>query len=315
MSPLDRSALLGTGLVILYTLMISSADAITKFIAIGYAPPQLFAVSGAIVVILSCAGARLRGQRQTLRTSCPRAMALRAGLTVVGSVAFFYAFRDLPFAEVFVFIGMMPIFAGLFSGPLLGEYVRGTAWAALAAGFVGVLCLFPGGLGAITSGHLVALLACLCGTFSMLLARYIGRHESNSLAQVFYPNAALSVVMALALPFVYRPMPLSDLAWVAAYGGFLFVARWLLVVSLRHLATYAVTPLMNLQFVWMVALGAVFFAEIPAAHTLLGVTIVIASGMVLVWDQMQPRSGGSSALPLPPEIPGRKFIQNLRTAR
>ncbi|WP_372887410.1 DMT family transporter [Shimia sp.] len=288
MSGLDRSALLGTGLVVLYTLMISSADAITKFIANGYAAPQLFAFSGAIVVALSWGCARLKRAPQSLRTRCPRAMALRSGLTVVGSVAFFYAFRELPLAEVFVFIGMMPIFAGLFSGLMLGEFLRPAAWAALAAGFVGVLCLFPEGLAAVTTGHVIALFACLCGTFSMLLARYIGRHEDNALAQVFYPNAALSGVMALALPFVYRPMPLADLGWVVAYAGFLFVARWLLVVSLRHLAAYAVTPLMNLQFVWMVLLGAAFFAEIPAFNILLGVAIVIASGVVLVWDQMQP---------------------------
>ena len=288
MNNLTQSALAGTGLVVLYTLMISSADAITKFIAMGYAAPQLFAFSGAIVVVLSWGSAWISGAGQSLRTSCPRAMALRSALTVVGSVAFFYAFRFLPFAEVFVFIGMMPIFAGLFSSPILGEHVRPVAWVALAAGFIGVLCLFPGGLSSVSAGHVIALFACLCGTLSMVLARYIGQRESNSLAQVFYPNAALFLAMAIALPFVYRPMPLSDLAWVAAYAGFLFAARWLLVVSLRHLAAYAVTPLMNLQFVWMVLLGAVVFGELPAANIYLGVAIVIGSGVFLIWDQMQP---------------------------
>lgn len=284
----NRTTLAGTGLVVLYTLMISSADAITKFIAAGYAAPQLFAFSGAIVVVLSWASARASGARQPLRTSCPRAMAFRAVLTVVGSVAFFYAFRFLPFAEVFVFIGMMPIFAGLFSASILGEHVRPMAWAALAAGFIGVLCLFPGGLSSVSFGHLVALFACLCGTLSMVLARFIGRYEQNSLAQVFFPNAALCLAMAVALPFVYRPMPLADVGWVCAYAVFLFAARWLLVVSLRMLAAYAVTPLMNLQFVWMVVLGAVFFGEVPAANIYLGVAIVIGSGVVLIWDQMQP---------------------------
>ncbi len=42
---------------------------------------------------------------------------------------------------------------------------------------------------------------------------------------------------------------------------------------------------MNLQFVWMVILGAVFFGEFPGAHILLGVAIIIASGVYLVYDQ------------------------------
>ncbi|WP_127112283.1 DMT family transporter [Shimia sediminis] len=307
MNGLNKTALFGTGLVVLYTALISSADAITKFIAKGYAAPQLFALSGMIVVALAWVSARAGGPRQSLKTSCPRVMALRAALTVVGSAAFFYAFRYLPFAEVFVFIGLMPIFAGLFSTPILQEHVRPMAWAALGAGFVGVLCLFPGGLSSVSFGHVIALVACLCGTLSMVLARYIGRYEKNALAQVFYTNLALAICMGAALPFVYQTMPLTDLAWVCAYAFCLFAARWLLVVSLRLLAAYAVTPLMNLQFVWMVALGAVFFGEVPAANIYLGVAIVIGSGVFMVWDQLQPDKAIA--------IPGWPWLRRFKIAR
>lgn len=285
---MNRTALVGAAFVALYTALISGADAITKFIAGGYAAPQLFFVSGAIVVLLSWGSARLSTRQSSLRTSCPQAMAVRSGLTVIGSVAFFYAFRLLPFADVFVFIGLMPIFAGLASGPILNEHVRPMAWVALAAGFIGVICLFPGGIAGIGAGHVVALVACICGTLSMVIARYIGRHETNALAQVFYPNLAVFISMGVALPFVYQPMPLTDLVWVFAYAGLLFAARWLLVVSLRLLAAFAVTPLMNLQFVWMVVLGALFFGEMPAHNTFLGVSIVIGSGLFLIYDQMLP---------------------------
>ncbi|MEP2028999.1 MAG: DMT family transporter [Paracoccaceae bacterium] len=287
-TPLMSVASAGALLVVVYTALISSADAITKFVAGGYAAPQLFCLSGLIVMALSVLADRHKTQRRGLRTICPRAMALRAGATVLASAAFFYAFRELPFAEVFLFIGLMPILAGIMSGPILGEHVRPLAWVALVAGFVGVLCLFPAGLSHMSTGHVFALLASITGTFSMVMARYIGRYEQNALAQVFYPNLAVFVAMGLALPFVWQPMPLSDLVWVVTYAGILFAARWILVVALRLLAAYAVAPLMNLQFVWMVILGAVFFGEVPATSTYLGVGIVIATGLFLVWDQFAP---------------------------
>lgn len=283
-----RLAWAGAGLVVLYTGFISSADAITKLIAGGYAAPQMYAISGLIVVGLSLAADRHPGQRLGLRTSCPRAMAVRSAATVVAAVAFFNAFRLLPFAEVFVFIGLMPLMAGLMSGPVLGEHVRPAVWAALAAGFVGVLCLFPDGLAAVSAGHGWAFVASVSGTLSMVMARFIGRVERNALAQVLYPNAALALSMAAALPFVWVPMPLADLGWVAAYAVVLFLARWTLVVALRMLAAYVVTPLMNLQFVWMVILGAVFFGEVPATGIYLGVAIVVGSGLFLIWDQFAP---------------------------
>jgi drug/metabolite transporter (DMT)-like permease len=294
--PLFSTAWGGAMMVLIYTALISSADAITKFVAGGYAAPQLFCLSGLMVMGFSLLADRHKSQRRGLRTLCPRAMALRAGATVIACASFFYAFRALPFAEVFLFIGLMPILSGILSGLILGEHVRPLAWAALGAGFGGVMCLFPSGFSQISLGHGFALTASVSGTFSMVMARYIGRYERNALAQVFYPNLAIFVVMGAVLPFVWKPMPVSDLAWVVAYAAVLFVARWILVVALRMLAAYAVTPLMNLQFVWMVILGAVFFGEVPAANTYLGVAIVISTGLFLVWDQFAPAGSSRSKI-------------------
>lgn len=285
-----RTAGIGAGLTVLYTALISSADAITKLVAGGYAAPQLYALSGLIVMGLSVLSDRHPAQRRGLKTSCPKAMAVRSVATVVAAVCFFYAFRYLPFAEVFLFIGLIPILAGIFSGLILREFVRPVAWVALVAGFIGVACLFPAGLSSVSVGHVFALAAAVSGTLSMVVARYIGRFEKNALAQVFYPNLAIFLSMAVALPFVWIPMPLADLGLVVAYAGLLFFARWLLVVALRLLAAYAVTPLMNLQFVWMVGIGAVAFGEYPVAGTYLGVAIVVASGLFLVWDQFNQTS-------------------------
>jgi len=292
----SRAASLGAGLVVIYTALISSADAITKLIAGGYGAPQLFALSGLIVVGLSVLADRHPSQRRGLATKCPRAMAVRSAATVLAAVSFFHAFRYLPFAEVFLFIGLMPILAGLMSAVILREQVRPVVWAALVAGFIGVLCLFPQGVAGVSLGHIWAMSAAVFGTLSMVMARYIGRYESNALAQVFYPNLAIFMVMGAALPFVWQPMPLVDLGWVAGYAALLFAARWLLVVALRLLAAYAVTPLMNLQFVWMVGLGAVFFGEFPAPGTYLGVAIVIGTGLFLVWDQFTPTTARKPVL-------------------
>lgn len=284
---------LGAVLIVAYTAVIAGADAITKQIAGGYAPPQLFFFSGAIVVALSALGARLPGLAvggagQGLQTSCPRIMALRAGLTVLASIAFFLAFRMLPFAEVFLFIGLIPLMAALLAGPILREPVRLPAWIALLMGFLGILCLFPDGVAAVHMGHLYAFTAAALGTTSMVLARYIGRYETNALAQVFYPNAALCLTMGIALPFVWQPMGMTDFGLVVAYALLLFFARWMLVVALRNLAAHVATPLMNLQFVWMTILGSTVFQETTGAQVFTGAAIVVCSGLYLLWEQLAP---------------------------
>ncbi|WP_375173081.1 DMT family transporter [Pseudooceanicola sp.] len=287
----------GATLVMVYTALISSADGITKLLAGGYAAPQLYAVSGGLVALFCVLANRAKPAPGGLGTTRPYAMALRSVATVIAGVSFFYAFRLLPFAEVFIFIGLMPLVAGLMSGPILQERVALRVWIALGAGFIGVLCLFPEGLHAVTFGHAVALLACVSGTFSMVMARYVGRYERNSLALVFYPNLLNMFVMAAVLPFVFKPMPLTDLGLAVAYAALLFGARWLLVVALRLLPAYTATPLMNLQFVWMVLIGVVFFGEVPGSHIYLGALIVVGSGLYLVYDQFAPRRQPEAVMP------------------
>ncbi|MEL6648835.1 MAG: DMT family transporter [Pseudomonadota bacterium] len=275
----------GVALTAAYTLLISSADAITKLFAASYAAPQLYALSGGLVALFSLVANRRDGAWRGMRTVCPKAMAVRVGATVAATGAFFYAFAWLPFAEVFLFIAMIPLFAALLSGPVLGEPVRPQVWIALLVGAVGVVCLFPSGLSSVSWGHGLALLAVLLGTISMVASRYIGMRDSNILSQVFYPNLALMVVMAALLPFVFAPISLIDLAWILLYAMVLFGARWVLVAALRLLPAYVVTPLMNLQFLWMVLLGFVFFEEVPGYGVYLGAAIVIGASCWLVWDQ------------------------------
>ncbi|UXX83364.1 DMT family transporter [Roseovarius pelagicus] len=282
--------LTGVALTAIYTFLISGADAITKMFAASYAAPQLFALSGAVVAGLAMMVNRRGPARRDMRTKCPRAMGIRVTATVFGAVAFFYAFRLLPFAEVFLFIAMIPLFTALLSGPVLGEAVRPQAWAALMLGVVGLLCLFPGGFETIQMGHLVALAAVLLGTASMMASRYIGVRDDNLLSQVFYPNLGLMVVSLAVLPFVYTPMALADLGWAVVYATVLFFARWVLVAAFKALPAYVITPLMNLQFVWMVVLGAAVFGETPSSFVYLGAGIVITAGIWLIYDQAAARN-------------------------
>lgn len=286
MNAVQIRVLAGVGCVLVYTLLATAADGVTKHIAGLFAAPQMYFFSGLVVMTLAVAVNRARPRPQPLRIAQRGLMALRCTLTVSAAVGYFYAFRLLPFAEVFLFVGLMPLIAGLLSGPVLGEPVRPRAWVALALGFVGVLALFPEGVATVGPGHLVALAASVAGTGSMVLARKFALREDNAFAQLFYPNLALSLVMGLALPLVYRQMSLADLGWIAAYGAFLFTARWCLVHALTWMAAYVVTPLINLQFVWMVLLGVFLFGEVPTANLYIGVVIVIVSGMVLVLDSI-----------------------------
>ncbi|WP_193555878.1 hypothetical protein [Marimonas lutisalis] len=185
---MKNAGLIGASLVVSYTFFIAAADGLTKKLTTLVAAPQMYAISGAVMVGLCITTAYGTSKWQSLRTTCKFAMALRSAATISAALLFFQSFRLLPFADVFIFIGMMPLLAGLMAAPVLGERVSPASWAAVSLGLIGAWCLFPAGLDSATAGHALAMLAALAGTFSIVLSRYISRHGNNSLAQVFYPN-------------------------------------------------------------------------------------------------------------------------------
>lgn len=285
------AALSGLGLVLAVTVFSALADALTKHLSGAVPPAQLYFFCGLLVAGSSLGLNRAGiGPAGSLRTRFRGLMVLRSLLVLLSVVSYYYAFAALPLAEVFVFIGMMPLLAAFLAGPMLGESVAAVAWLALAVGGAGVLFLFPEGLAGIGRGHLFGMGGVGCGTLSLLLMRRMSKVEPNALAQVFWPHLGLMLVCAVALPFVWVPMSGGDLLLIGGYGLAILGARWLMVPALVRLPAHVATMLMNLQFVWMVLLDWLAFAGPPRGGVLLGAACILGAGLALVVDQARPRT-------------------------
>lgn len=286
---LNRAAIGAFGglyMILLYCALATGADAITRTVAQGFEAPQLFCFSGGIVAFLSLVSNRFSAAQGSLKSKRPYTLAMRSGLFILSSVFYFFAFRSLPFAEVFVFIALVPIFAALLSGPILGEPVRLQSWFALLAGAGGMILLYPQGIAALTLPHLSAVFGAVTGAGSIVLARHISRDDSNTLLQVLYPNLAMFLLMGCILPFVYKPMGLVDIALIATYASLLFLARWVLVLALTRIKAYIVTLLMNFQFVAMVLTGVLVFGETPGPNLFAGTAVIILAGAYIYLEQI-----------------------------
>lgn len=284
--PAGRTVFVSTALVLGYTVINAMADTAAKAFAHDFEAPQLLALSGGLVAVFSGMAALRKGGVEELRTSVPFAMLLRSILTVVSATFFFWAFRSVPLAEIFIFVGLMPILAALLTPVVLKEKANAKAWAALLVGFLGVICLFPEGISAIHLGHVSAFVGSFSGVVSIVLSRYASKREDKSLALVFYPNLLMCLVMGAALPIVYQPMTSLQAGIAVGYAILLFASRFVLVRAMALAPAHIVTPLMNAQFLWMVVLGAAVFGEIPTLNIYLGAAMVIAACIKLVFDEV-----------------------------
>ncbi len=230
----------------------------------------------------------------TLRPRHPWWMALRTAAAVITGAAAFYAFAVLPLAQTYAILFASPLLITLLAIPVLGEKVGWRRGAAVIVGLIGVLVVLQPGSVPVSLGHIAALTAAVGGAVASVIVRKIGREE-RSVVLLLYPMVGNFVLMGALLPFVYRPMPVTDLGAVALIALLAFAAMLCLIAAYRSAEAAIVAPMQYSQILWATGFGALFFGETPDRNTAIGAAIIIASGLYIVFRE----SGGSASATTP----------------
>ena len=207
---------------------------------------------------------------------------------IVGLSAMAFTFNGivaLPLAEATTIGFTVPIFATILGALVLREPTGWHRWAAVAAGFLGVLIVAqPGGDHFPLWGAGCALAGAF-GTASVsILLRQIGKTES-ALTTVFW-FSALSLI-PLSLFYVLAAQSHDLVAWVclASVGIFGGLAQIAMTTSLRLGPVSVVVPMDYSSLLWATLLGWLVFDTLPAEATWFGAPIIVASGLYIVWRE------------------------------
>jgi S-adenosylmethionine uptake transporter len=259
----------------------STHDAIIKVVAARYSPIQIvfcIALFSFPLILLMLARDPVR---DTLLPRNPGWMLARAVSAALSGLMGFYAFSVLPMAQVYALLFAMPLVITVMAIPLLGEKVGLRRAIAVLVGLVGVLIVLRPGSADMTLGHLAALGAAITGALTSVIARKIGGVERTSV-MLLYAMMGNFLLMAFAMPFVYKPMPGPDVVMMIAIAVLAFVAMHLIILAYRSAEAVVVAPMQYSQIVWAVVFGALFFNEFPDGATLAGAAVVISSGIYIV---------------------------------
>lgn len=270
-------ALLGLGAFGLY----SAYDISVKFLGAGYSAFQIIFFAGLMALPFTLAYALADKDQGSLRAVRPRLMAIRVVIVVLNGIIGPYAFANLPLAQCYAIFFTMPIFIALFAVPVLGERIDLLRGLAVILGLVGVFVALDPGQAPLQIAHLAAALAVLTGAMNYVLLRKTGGVE-RTMVLMLYPMLAQLFVLSLMLPFVYRPMPLSDLAVTAFMGAVLVAGSVMVIGAYRHARAIIVAPMQYSQIIWATIFGALLFGERLTAATGFGTALIILSGILIV---------------------------------
>ena len=242
----------------------ATADVIVKFLGsnASYDPFQTIFFSGLMSFPLMTIVMMSDKSEGNLRPKMPFWTVTRSILTVANGITGFYAFSVLPLSEAYPIFFAMPMLVTLFAIPLLGEKVGLHRGLAVVVGLIGVVVVVRPGSASFGLGHIAALAAATIGAVNSVLVRKTGKAERAAVIML-YPMIANFLVAGVALPFVYKPMPIEHLGLVAAMAVLGLTASMLAILAYRRAAAVIVAPMQYSQIIWATVYGTIFLQRIP----------------------------------------------------
>ena len=253
-------------------------DAIVKLLARSYPVPLLVwaRYASQTLFMLLVLGPRLG--TGLVRSRRPGLQVIRGLVLVTSSMFFFTGLARLPLAETSAIGFLSPLLLAGMSVWLLKERVRRSVWAAIVAGFVGVLFIVRPGGEVFTPWAILPALSAACFAAYQLLTRKLAGVDST-MATLFYGAIVGTILLSLGLPFFWQT-PASALDWalfcvLGVLGG---AGHFTLIRAFHHAPPAALAPFVYVQLVAVLALGYVLFGEFPDGWSLVGMGIIVLSG-------------------------------------
>jgi len=279
--PIANANLRGALYSLLAFAIFATHDVVVKLLGASYSPVQIIFFSvlfGFPLVTVMLIRDPVDGN---LRPRHPWWSLTRTIATVITGVTAFYAFSVLPLAQTYAILFATPILITLLAIPILGEKVGLRRGLAIVVGMIGVLIVLRPGGAEVGLGHAAALAAAVCSSLASVIVRRIGKEE-RSVVLLLYPMLGNFVVLGLALPLVYEPMPILHLGMTGIIALFGFIAMIFVIAAYRSAEAVIVAPMQYSQMIWATIFGVLIFGETPDAMTLIGAGVIIASGIYIV---------------------------------
>jgi drug/metabolite transporter (DMT)-like permease len=274
----SRGVLMVLTAVVFFSVTDSLAKYLTRFYPVSLIVWARFAFHLLIVVVLL--GPR-HGSR-LIRTQRLAEQVLRGLLLMLGSVIFISALKFMPLAETTAISYLAPLFVTLMSVVFLKEKVDLARWVAILCGFAGVLIIIRPGSSIFTWAALLPIANATTFAIYQIVTRRLANMES-AYTSIFYAGLVGTVLLSVVIPDVWvLPQNWAHAAAFVFIGLFAAIGHLILIKAYFYASAARLAPFSYTQLIWVAIIGFIVFGDFPDAWSLLGMVILITSGIFMV---------------------------------
>jgi len=269
--------------ILLLTLSMAAfaaEDALIKLASSDLPAGQILLMIGVVGAPVFAIWGRLQGYAILSRQVLDGTLWLRNLCEVVGTLGFVTALTLIPLSTASAILQAAPIVVTAGAALFLGEAVGWRRWTAIAVGFCGVLTILRPGAAGFDANALWAVLGVLGLASRDLLTRRMRASLPTMVVATwaFAAVAALGAVMLAASGGANLPAGPS-LWYVGAAVTIGIGAYWCIIEATRAGDVAAIQPFRYTRLVFAMAIGVAVFGERPDGWTLIGMVLIIGSGL------------------------------------
>ena len=218
---------------------------------------------------------------------------LRGVLLAAATVFFFAALTALSIAEAISIFFVEPLILTILSAIFLGEVIRARRIIAIIVGFTGALIIIEPSFVNVGFAALYPLGAAICFAFYVLLTRKLS-HQVEPIQMQWVVGIAASTVLlcglgigeAIQIPVFKAGIPHGvEITWVISLGIIATIGHLALVHATRYAPASTLAPLQYLEIIGAVVFGYLVFGDGLSLSTIIGVSIIIASGLYIFYRE------------------------------
>ena len=280
----EQSTRLGILLMIMTTFVFAAQDGISRHLAEHYNTFMVVMIRYWFfgVFVVAIAVRRAGGIRAAAATSQPVLQVSRGLILALEVCVAVQGFVWLGLVESHAIFATYPLLIAALSGPILGETAGWRRWAAIGAGFVGMLIILRPGMGVFDPLAIIPFISAFLFALYSLLTRYAARKDTTA-TSFFWTGVVGAVAMTLVGLPNWEPMSASDSFWMAALCLTGAAGHWLLIRCYEVAEASAVQPFAYFQLVFATAIGITVFGEAMQLNLVIGASIIVAAGVFTLW--------------------------------
>jgi drug/metabolite transporter (DMT)-like permease len=225
----------------------------------------------------------LRGGGAAMRTQRFGGHLWRAGFGICAMYAFFYGLAHLPLSEALLLTYSTPLYLPFLAWIGIGERPHPVVFPAAAVGLAGIACIVkPAAVSLAEPAPYIGAASGLLAAAAMVSIRRISDTEPATRI-VFYFSGLSTAVSAVPLAWAWRAPEGSALALLIATGVFATVVQLCLTRAYSLAPAARIGPFTYTSVIFAGVAGWLLWDEVPDALSVLGMTLVIASCVMVGW--------------------------------